>query len=215
MIFARTIHSFFSPTNAGWVGEGKERDVRRDLRFYSHAHSYIFIYAICKVSLQDRIFLYIGTHRLSSICDALVWYLFDFRLFTVHFQLCQVHIIFVTYIRMYVLYVGHGVRNAHGSHYYFHLHRIRWLKKSVSKYSLVEVYIYILRCERYAADFLREQFTNSRSFVSKIVLYNSGNFNYSIFINEYILYVLPSFTNHFSSGTNIISVCPLKYFGRI
>lgn len=131
----------FFPTNARWVGEGKERPFWRDLRFYSHAHSYIFIYAICKVSFQDRISLYryacqFATHWFDTSSTL------DFIYYTS--STMPSAYIFVTYIYMYVLYVGHGVRtHTDRTNIFTYIVLGDW-RKACRSISLLK---YILRCD--------------------------------------------------------------------
>lgn len=148
-----------------------------------HIPIYSYNYAICEVSLQGRI-----SHRDASptpVCNAR--YLFHSRIY--YTSPNCVKCIYLS--RMYALYVDHGVR-MHADHTIFTIYCIRWLK------SIFEVY-----SRWYAADFLREQCELrivKVLYPRYIVPYNSGNFDYSVFINE-LYYMCFHLLNHFSSGS--------------
>lgn len=92
----------------------------KSLRLFSHSD--IFMYAICEVSLQGRI-----SHRYIANVQRDTS---SILVFTVHLQL---HI-FVMHIRVIC---RSRCKSAHGSHYFYSVHRIRCLK-SVSKYILAD-----------------------------------------------------------------------------
>lgn len=108
VIFAHYTFLFFPTTLDELAREERDR-LKELLRFYSHAHSYIFIYAICKISLQGRI-----SYRYSSptsVCNAISLPL-SYLLYISNYVKC------IYLSRMYVLHVGHCVRT-HTDHTIF------------------------------------------------------------------------------------------------